>query len=103
MMYEDIRITITAKVKDGHRVLVDSPAGDFAGFFVNRIDRTGFDNMLIDEGLKVKSLEDARSKKGLKEIRQVKSTDKLSKMSVKNFLKPYFRIKFWMRMLKAKL
>ena len=82
-MYEDIRITITAKVKDGHRVLIDSPAGDFAGFFVNSIDRTSFDNMLIAEGLKVKSLEDARSKKGLREIRQVKSTDKLEDVGKK--------------------
>jgi hypothetical protein len=77
MKYEDIRITITAKVKDGHRVLIDSPAGDFAGFFVNSIDKSSFDNMLIDNGLRVKSLEDARSKKGLKDIQEVKTTEKL--------------------------
>ncbi|MGB2763528.1 MAG: CHAT domain-containing protein [Candidatus Aminicenantaceae bacterium] len=77
MKYEDFRITITAKVKEGHRVLLDSPAGDFTGYFVNSIDKSRFDSMLRKKGLRVKSLEDARSRKGLKGIKQVKSTDEL--------------------------
>lgn len=77
MEYEDIRITITAKINGGNRVLIDSPAGDFAGKFVNTINKSSFDRMLRVNGLRVKSLEDARSKKGLKDIKNVRSTDNL--------------------------
>ncbi|NQT80160.1 MAG: CHAT domain-containing protein [Candidatus Aminicenantes bacterium] len=77
MKYEDFRITITTKAKQGHRVHIDSPAGDFTGYFINSIDKSGFDKMLRDNGLRVKSLKDARSRKGLRGIKQVKSTEKL--------------------------
>lgn len=90
MKYEDIRITITAKVKEGNRVLIDSPAGDFAGTFVNPINKSSFDNMLIDNGLRVASLKDARKKKKFRNIRQVMSTNELEKIG-KKISKALFR------------
>lgn len=90
MEYEDIRITITAKIKEGNRVLIDSPAGDFAGTFVNTINKSRLDSMLKDNGLRVESLDDARSKRGLRGIKQVMSTDKLEDVG-KKLSKALFR------------
>lgn len=76
MEYEDFRVTITAKVKEGNRILIDSPAGSFAGTFINPIGED-LDEELIRDGLKVASLEGARSAEGLLEINKVEKTDPL--------------------------
>jgi hypothetical protein len=47
MEYEDFRITITAKVKGGNRVLVDSPAGSYAGTFKNPVEKSSLDEILV--------------------------------------------------------
>lgn len=73
--YEDFRVTITAKVKEGNRVLIESPAGGFAATFINPINKEEFDRKLMESGLKVRLLDDARSAEGLQEIRRVEITD----------------------------
>ena len=80
MEYEDFRVTITAKVKGGNRVLIDSPAGSYAGIFVSPIDKSLLDSKLMDSGLKVRSLDDARSETGLQEIKGVEATDALDEI-----------------------
>ena len=75
MEYEDFRITITAKVHGGNRVLIDSPAGSFAGTFINPIAKNELDRKLTDSGLKVRSLDDVISEEDLQEIKGVKATN----------------------------
>lgn len=77
MEYEDFRVTITAKVKKGNRVLVDSPAGSFAGIFVNPIDKSRLDSKLMNNGLKVGASRDVKLPDGLQEIKSVEVTDDL--------------------------
>lgn len=75
MEYEDFRVTITAKVREGNRVLIDSPAGSYAGTFINPIGKDELDRKLMESELKVRSLDDARSAEGLQEIKRVEATD----------------------------
>jgi len=75
MEYEDFRVTITAKVREGNRVLIDSPAGSYAGIFINPIGKDELDRKLMESELKVRSLGDARSAEGLQKIKRVEATD----------------------------
>ena len=77
MEYEDFRITIMAKDRGAHRVLIESPAGSYGGTFINPIGKDELDEKLMERGLKLKSSKDASSENGLRGINPVKSTDVL--------------------------